>query len=62
MVGLAVCGRSFEQPEAPARHHRERVGVVLDVLTLAKLLAVALPDGMTFTIELGGVTISACRE
>ena len=34
----------------------------LDSLTLARLLAIAVPEGMSFSVEVGGVTISACRE
>lgn len=34
----------------------------LDSLTLARLLAIAMPEGMSFSVEVGGVTISAYRE
>jgi WhiB family redox-sensing transcriptional regulator len=46
------------------KHRGEEKAAVgsLDSLTLARLLAIAVPEGVTFSVEVGGVTISAYRE
>jgi WhiB family redox-sensing transcriptional regulator len=51
--------RENESPRTAPGYVRNQV---LGVFDLAGLLAAAVPPGVSFTVELAGATVSACRE
>jgi hypothetical protein len=57
------CSKTCRQRDA-YQHRSESSPAVgsLDSLTLARLLAIAIPEGLTFSVEVGGATVTATRE
>jgi hypothetical protein len=58
----AANGKGPRKPPSPPRSKPSTAMGAFGIFDLAGLLAAAVPPGVSFSVEVGGVTISACRE